>query len=265
MKAIIFFLMIMVNIPSFSQNVDSVGYLSLLKGNGLCIRKGIETNLKIPFYFLNGDRIKMNTGNAVVVLFSEEEVQINKGESRTLAYNKLNKSKNSDLLMYMNTKQSNSSFKIRGIADPKVKIFPLKSKIIDPSLVTIHVKSQSEKHTKYFFKLMKFQSQEVVYQLSDSKSDSIKLQFAPIEKGTNYIWKIKYPEYEITGELSALSDDQIRHIPKFTFSSRASYMEAYNYYYKELLIFEAYKTIENAIKAYQEDMYFEYIKSNMFW
>jgi hypothetical protein len=245
-----------------AQKADSIGYLSNLMGKGLCIRAGNQTNLKIPFFFLKGDIVKITSGKAVLVLYTEDEVKLGTGESYTFSFDNDLKSKNKDLVIYKNTKQSNCSFKMRGIGDPKIIIFPKKSRIIDPSKAIIQI--ISKKKDKYFFKLTDAKNIQAIFQLFDVDNKYIKLGEAQLVKGSSYTWKIKFAENEAIGEIEVLSDEKVKQFPVFEFSNRSSFVNAFNFYCNEECYFDAYQVIDNAIKAYPDDEYFVYLKNSLY-
>jgi len=264
MKTFILLLSIGFSFHLFAQKVDSVGFLSNLKGNGVCLRKGNEEKLKIPFYFINGDKIKMISGNAILVLFTEEEVKLASGESYTFAFNDMAKVNSKDLLMFKNTKQSNSSFKMRAIGETKNYAFPRDSKILDPAKAIIQISTNALKKTKYSFILKEKETNRRVYELLNTDSSCIDLRLAPLKPGNKYSWKIKLAESEFFGEFDVMTEEQANQIEKFELNSRASYVTAFNYYCSESCFFEAYHVIDNAITVYSDDEYFVYLKNSLF-
>jgi hypothetical protein len=264
MKTLIFCLLISSYSFLFAQKSDSVAFLSNLKGTAVCIRKGSEEKLKIPFYFIKGDQVKVLNGNAVVVLFTEEEVKLSKGESYTFV-NSLNlKPGTKELLIYNNTKQSNNSFKMRAIGDSKKVVFPSQSKLIDPMNAIIQLNVNAKNSTGYFFTLKNKETNEKVFELLNSDSARIVLSSANMKPGFKYSWKIKFKEYDAFGEFVFLTEKQAEQIQIFELNNRASYIKAFNNYCNEECYFEAFKVIEKAIIKYPEDENFKYLKSLLF-
>jgi TolA-binding protein len=263
MKTLVALVALLLNISLYAQKIDSVGYLSNLKGKGFCIRKGNEANLKIPFFFVNGDKIKMLTGNAVVVLYNEEEVKLSSGESFTFPLERMSKTKDKDLMMFKMARQSITSFKIRGVLDSKSRVFPKQSKILDLSDAILKINSISDNRDRYIFTITDENTGQNIYQILDANADQINLSLTPVEKGNNYKWKIKFPEYEVYGEFEVLDDAQIKKFPVFELNNRASYVNAFNFYVNEGCYFNAGQIIEKAIQAYPEDDYYEYLKNSI--
>jgi hypothetical protein len=260
----IFYIMLFaaIQIGLFAQKNDSLGYLSNLKGKGMVVRKGSESNLKIPFFFVNGDMIRMLSGNAVLVLYNEEEVKLSGGESFTFTFEKNNRLKNENLLFNRNTKQSTSSYKMRSSGSSKPMVFPQNSKIADQSKVIIQLKTKNK--DRYFFQLTDNSTNKTVFHLPDINDKTIDLTMIPLSEGVKYTWKIKYPDYELNGELELIPFEQASVLEKFELKNRASYVNAFNYYCLHELFFEALEIIEAAIKAYPEDEYFDYLRNSLF-
>jgi hypothetical protein len=261
MKTIILFLCILFSSSVFAQKTDSVAYLSNLKGKGLCIRQGIQSNLKIPFFFINGDKVKILSGNAIIVLNTEEEVKIGSGETFTVATKMNLKANENDLLIYKYTKQSTSSFNMRSVGGSKVQVFPKKSKIIDPINARIRISNLSNK--KYSFRLVNNDKKEIVYKLQELKDSLIEINPSLLDKGNQYTWFVKFPEREISGDFVVLSDIQTKDFPIFLFINRASYTMAFNYYCQKECFFEACSVIDEAIKTYPDDEYYKYLKNSL--
>lgn len=262
MKTLLILVLTTLTFSTLAQKNDSLGYLSNLKGKGMVVRKGSESNLKIPFFFVNGDMIRMLSGNAVLVLYNEEEVKLSGDESFSFTFEKNNKLKNENLLFNRNTKQSTSSYKMRSSGSPKSLVFPQNSKIADQSKAIIHVKNKNK--DRYFFQLTDNSSKETVFHLPDSNDKTINLTMIPLSEGVKYTWKIKFPDYELNGELELIPFEQTSTLEKFELKNRASYVNAFNYYCLHELFFEAMEIIEAAIKAYPEDEYFDYLKNSLF-
>ncbi len=262
MKILSVLLYMAISIGLFAQKNDSLGYLSNLKGKGLVVREGSESNLKIPFFFLHGDMIRMLSGNAVLVLYNEDEVKLNTGESYTFTFDKNLKPGKSNLLFNRNTKQSTSSFKMRSSGTPKTVIFPQRSKIADQSKALIRIKTNHR--DRYFFNLADKSSKKTVFQLIDANDQTIDLSMVPLTEGIKYNWRIKFPDYELNGELELMSFAESSKIEKFELKNRASYVNAFNYFCIRECYFEAIEVIDAAIKAYPDDEYFEYLKNSLF-
>jgi len=118
--------------------------------------------------------------------------------------------------------------------------------------------------SKYFFKLADVESKNFIYKLSEVNDTLISLKNCDLIEGKAYTWTIRYPEFTISGDIEVITNEQKKSIPKFDFSNRASYTKAFNYYCDENYFFDAYKVIEDAIRAYPEDGYFQYLKKSLF-
>jgi len=259
MKKAILLLSMFACIHLFAQNTDSLGYLSNLKGKGMLVRKGAELELKIPFFFLKGDLVRIISGNAILVLYNQDEVKLVAGQSYSFVEDKNPRSGKGDFLFNINSKKSASSFKMRGSANQQ--IFPKKSKIADISKAIIHF--DSRKYEFYFFKLIDNQTKEPVYNIKDLKVDLIDLSTVPFKEGTTYEWRLKLPEFIVEGDLELLPEEDRAQIQTFELNNRASYVNAFNYYCNKECYFEALEVINAAIKAYPEDDYFVYLKKTV--
>lgn len=264
MKKLILYLLLSSPFLIFSQKSDSVAFLSNLKGTAVCIRKGSEEKLKIPFYFIKGDQVKVLNGNAVVVLFTEEEVKLSKGESYTFINSQNLKPGTKELLIYNNTKQSNNSYKMRAIGDSKKLVFPSQSKLIEHSNAIIRLNVNAKNSSPYFFTLKDKETNVKVFELLNSDSARIDLRAAKLLEGHKYTWKIKFKENDSFGEFVFLTDIQAQQIQTFDLNNRASYIKAFNNYCNEECYFEAFQIIEKAITKYPEDENFKYLKSLLF-
>ncbi len=264
MKKLILILFLSSPFLIIAQKSDSVAFLSNLKGTAVCIRKGSEKKLKIPFYFIKGDQVKVLNGNAIVVLFTEEEVKLSKGESYTFVNTQNLKPGTKELLIYNNTKQSNNSYKMRAIGDSKKAVFPSQSKLINPSNAIIRFSPNAKNTMGYFFTCKEKDNNKKVFELLNSDSARIDLRGANLQAGKTYSWKIKFKEHDAFGEFVFLSQEQADQIQKFELNNRASYVKAYNNYCNEACYFEAYQVIEEAILNYPDDENFIYLKSLLF-
>ena len=261
MKVFLISLFMLLSFGIFAQNTDSLGYLSNLNGKGLVLRKGNQMNLKIPFFFLNGDVVRMTSGNALLVLYNEDEIKLISGQSYTVAENKNIKTNRNSLLFNINTKKSATSFIMRSARSSK-NIFPRKSKISDPSKAVIYLSPQSK--DRYFFKLLADNSREPLFNLNNADSSVIDLSSVPFEEGRIYTWRLKYPEFEQTGTIELMPKEESDQMQKFALNNRASYVSAFNYYCSNGCYFDALEVISAAIKNYPDDEYYQYLRNSIF-
>lgn len=228
-----------------------------LDGEGVIIRNSKEKPLELPQRYFPGDELSVKRGNAIVMLFSGEEIPLAAVSSYTVpneqvsGASELYEMANDDKADQSLLAQSGTAYRIRG----KSNVFPLKSKVLNTDNVILQLTYENVAELKLGLKVIDGKTQKVVFE-KESISDSI-ISLAEVNwaEGKSYYWTLSNtpngkPEMGtivIPAKNDSPSLTQISE-PK----SHFDYMNLISVYYNNRYYFDAYVIIKEAIEKYPD-------------
>ncbi|MCU4176757.1 hypothetical protein [Carboxylicivirga sp. N1Y90] len=251
-----------------AQNEEKYSAMILtLDGEGVLIRDSKEINLELPQRYLESDQLKVNKGNASIMLFSGEEINISAVSDYTIPIE--DTPKTSELSKMANTNKSGKSllsqsgvaYQIRGTS----AVFPGSSKVLFPKNIALTINYDNIKELNLSLKLIDSQTQKLVYQTSITES-IVSLAEADVKTGKSYHWIISNtpsgkPEIGtiIIAKNKQLQELNIVDQPK----SHYEYMNTISSYYNKHFYFEALQTINQAIDKYPSHKIYQILKKEL--
>lgn len=224
-----------------------------LEGNGIIKRGADQIAIELPQSYLPGDELSVQNGNAVIMLFSGEEIPLS-----AVSYYTIPDAVSADIsaistMANSNTdrnllSQSGTAYQIRG----KSKVFPMNSKAYSVNNIILRLNYKNMEEQEVNLRVINSLSQKVLFEKHDINDSIISLSEVPFEAGKSYYWTI---DNTPTGKpemgtiiLSKESETASNYdqLPETHFETINTISDLYNNKY----YFEAYALLTKAIKTY---------------
>jgi len=256
-------------LTAYGQNsVNFTAMILSLNGDGVMIRNSKEQALELPQRYFPGDVLSVKSGNAIIMLFSGEEIPLAAVSSYTVPveesmnsselYDMANDSKADQSLLA----QSGVAYSIRG----KSNVFPMKSKVLNIDHVILRLGYEHPEELSLGLKVIDSQTQKVVFEKETISDTTISLAEVNWIVGKSYYWTLSNtpngkPEMgtiviPVTDESENLSD-----LPEP--QTHFEYMNAISSYYNGRYYFDAYALIIKAIAEYPEFSIYKVLLENL--
>ncbi len=241
--------------------LDYSAMLLNLEGMGNYTRGNEQSILEIPQSYISGDKLSMQHGEALIMFFNGEEMEITEGSEVQIPENiKVVSKEVKDLAKGTDMDhgllaQSGAAYSLRG----KNSTIPAKSRIISPEKVFLKFQYEKGEKINLSLKLIDSQTQKILFQ-RDSINDSILyLSNIPFVPGKSYYWTISgAPDNKPgMGVLEYSTELEIQKLRTFdSFKSNLDYITAISYYHDKGYFYETYELIQKAMAIYPElDIY----------
>lgn len=268
---IITLLLSLISIVNLCKAQDQVNYSAMilsLEGEGILIRDSKEIKLELPQRYLESDLLKVNKGNASIMLFSGQEINISAVSDYTIPVEDALKS--TELSKMANTNKSGKSllsqsgvaYQLRGESG----VFPTNSRTLSSKNIVLNVNYDNIQDLKLSLKLINSQSQKVIYQLNSIKDSIVSLSDAPVKAGKSYHWVISNtpngkPEM---GSIIVAKEKQRQELILINEpQSHYEYMNTISTYYNKQFYFETLSTINQAIDKYPDHKIYQILKNKL--
>ncbi len=266
MKNIILLFTFILLVSLGMSQTNSAAFLSF-SGEGTYKRGNANSKLKFPMLFSGGDKIKLTSGSALLMVADGSEISLASGNEYTIPH-----LKKEEMLVELDASifqdfvvqsQSNSSVNLRGDSTSLI-LYPISSKVINLEDARIFF-SQENKKTNIVFELFDANSLDLIYETEKLENDLLNVKILKLSAGIEYAWtmKIKETNTEQLGIISVLTEKEIAKQPKFQYNNKIDYLKAYKYYERNEFYFEAYNIIEKASKKYKNIDLFQYMLKKM--
>ncbi|MBN1951552.1 MAG: hypothetical protein JW801_10130 [Bacteroidales bacterium] len=240
---------------SFGQKDYSAMILSI-DGEGVVIRNSSEQPLQVPQRFIPGDEVSVKSGNALIMLFSGEEVPLSAVSYYTIpkekspshsAVAKLANNTDDNILA-----QSGSAYRIRGFGST-FKVFPRNSKLMDIENAVLRVDYAKSGQLDLGLSIRDANTQKVIFTKENVSDTSISLSEVPFEAGHSYYWTItNTPVGGPSLGTIIIPEEESKVLPELTGTPKSNfdYLEAISAFYSEKYYFEALNLILEAKAKY---------------
>lgn len=256
-------------LAAYGQNTGNFTAMILsLDGEGVIIRNSKETALELPQRYFPGDVLSVKRGNAIVMLFSGEEIPLaavsnytvpsEEGSNASELYEMANDNKADPSLLA----QSGAAYRIRG----KSNVFPMKSKVLNTDNVILQLRFENLEELKLGLKVINAQTQKILFEKNSISDSIISLAEVNWAEGKSYYWTLSntpkgkpemgtivIPSGAESQSLSQLSE------PKTHFE----YMNVISSYYNGRYYFDAYVLINQAIAQFPEFKIYKVLLENL--
>jgi hypothetical protein len=238
------------------QNTDNFTAMILsLDGEGVIIRNAKEQALELPQRYFPGDVLSVKRGNAVIMLFSGEEIPLAAVSNYTIPveesvnsselYEMANDNKADQSLLA----QAGLAYSIRG----KSNVFPMKSKVLNSENVILHLAYANPKELNLGLKVIDAKTQKVVFEKESISDSIISLTDVLWTEGKSYYWTLSNtpdgkPEMG-TIVIPGNNESQNYLNPKEP-QTHFEFMNTISSYYNGRYYFDAYALIQKAIAEY---------------
>ncbi len=254
---------------AFGQQTGSFTAMILsLDGEGVIIRNSKEKPLELPQRYFPGDVLSVKRGNAIVMLFSGEEIPLAAVSDYTVPSEEVANS--SDLYEMANDKktdqsllaQSGAAYSIRG----KSNVFPMKSKVLNTDHVILRLGFENSEELNLGLKVIDSQTQKVVFE-KEAISDSI-ISLADVQwtEGKSYYWTLSNTpngKPEIGTIVIPSKYESVRLTDNPEPQTHFEYMNAISQYYNSRYYFDTYTLINKAIAKYPEFEIYHILLKNL--
>jgi hypothetical protein len=257
----ILFFSIICYVASAQEKLDYSAILLNLDGMGNYTRGSVQSRLEIPQSYISGDKLSMHQGDALIMLFNGEEIELTVGSEVLIPNNiKVESKEVKDLAKGSNLNhglmtQSGAAYSLRG----KNNTIPSKSKIINPEKVFLMFQYENNEEINLSLKLIDSQTQKILYQRDSITDTIVYLSDVPFVQGKSYYWTISgTPDNRPgMGVLEYSKELEIKKLRTFdSFKSNLDYLTAISYYHNKGYFYEAYELIQKAMAIYPElDIY----------
>jgi hypothetical protein len=257
-RFIVLLLLGVVGEMGFCQNpVKYSALLINLSGEGTIKRSSQNIDLQMPQFFVAGDNLTLKKGEALIMLFSGEEIKIKANTNYKIPENittqssevqKLSESPSSD---YGLLAQAGAAYSIRGVP----QVFPLKSKLLDPRNAILRIYLEKTDTAKPVIKVVDSQSQKTIFEKQISGDSLIKLTEVPFRDGASYYWTISGMPDNKPRLGSIVIPDKNERTQLKTFlppETNIDFITAISYYYSIKYFFDALALTEKAIEKFPE-------------
>lgn len=256
-------------LAAYGQNTGNFTAMILsLDGEGVIIRDAKETALELPQRYFPGDVLSVKRGNAIVMLFSGEEIPLaavssytvpsEEGSNASELYEMANDSKADPSLLA----QSGAAYRIRG----KSNVFPMKSKVLNTDNVILQLRFENLEELKLGLKVINAQTQKILFEKNSISDSIISLTEVNWAEGKSYYWTLSNtpkgkPEMGTIVIPSGADSKSLTQLPEP--KTHFEYMNVISSYYNGRYYFDAYMLINQAIAKYPEFKIYEVLLENL--
>jgi hypothetical protein len=243
---------------SYCQNDTKYSALLLnLEGEGIIKRSSQTFELQMPQFFTTGDNLTLKKGNALIMLFSGEEVHLKANSNYKIPENinkqasdvqKLSEGISSD---YGLLAQAGAAYSIRGIP----QVYPLKSRLLNVRNAILRVAVEETDSLSPVIKVIDSQTQKVLFEKPLTNDSTIMLSDVPFQEGCSYYWTISGmgDNQPRLGSIIIPDKTELSQLKNFQQpSSNLDYITAISYYYNNKYFFEALALTEQAIEKFPD-------------
>ncbi|MBN2521936.1 MAG: hypothetical protein JXB24_01615 [Bacteroidales bacterium] len=256
-------------VSAYGQNSGNFTAMILsLDGNGVILRNSKKIPLELPQSYFPGDELSLMKGNALIMLFSGEEIPLAAVSSYKIPpednsvsselYEMANDSRTGQSLLA----QSGTAYRIRG----KSNVFPIKSKVLKTDDVILRLYYKNPEELNLGLKVIDSQTQKVIYEMENVADSLISLADAHWIEGRSYYWTLSNtpngkPEM---GTIVIPAKDESENFNTIAEpDTHFEYLNAISNLHNNLYYFDACALIEKAIARYPDFKIYRILKENL--
>lgn len=239
-----------------------------LRGEGVILRDAQEEKIEVPQRFIPGDELSIKSGNAIIMLFSGQEIPLSAVSYFTIPKeDNTSRSQIAELANNSNADQSllaqsGVAFRIRG----KSNVFPRSSKILSKENIVLRIAYENPKKLNLGLKLIDSQTQKVIFEADNISDSLVSLAEAPFIEGRSYYWTLSNtpngrPELGtiIVPENIESGKPAQADLPKTNFE----YINAISAHYNNKFYFDAYALINEAKQKFPDVTIYNLLLENI--
>lgn len=239
-----------------------------LDGEGVLIRDSKETKLKIPQRFLSSDKLSVKKGNATIMLFSGEEVNMSAVSNYTIPTEKQNVDSEFSNMANGNKSgksllsQSGAAYQLRG----ESRVFPTSSKVLNQDNTVLKLGYDAVEELNLTLKVVDAQTQKTIYQTETISDNTISLAKVPFKTNKSYYWVLGNTpngKPEMGTIVMATNGDTKRLATIANPQTHYEYMQAISSYYNGNYYFETLHTLNQAIEKYPDHNIYQVLLNNL--
>ena len=263
----LFAIFIVLNIIISAQAQNNTAAFVHFKGEGVYKRGNKQQKLDFPMLFNSGDKIQINSGEAVILLANGEEANLSPQKEYTVP-----KIKKSEMIVefdasvfqdFVAQSQSNSSITVRGDSLNLI-LYPISSKLTNKKRSEI-IWQFTDGNSSFDFEIYDSNTFDLLFSKKKFKGNSLNLNEIELLAGNDYTWNLKIvnTKAEQLGLISVVDEDEINKLPKADLTNKLSVVKVYQYYVKNEYYFDAYNLMKKANEKYPNISLFSYILDNI--
>jgi len=253
----------------FAQDKANYSAMTLaLNGEGLLIRDSKTTQLTLPQRFLPNDVIDIKKGDAIIMLFSGEEITVSSGSKYTIPADKF--TANNEIFEMANGNNAGKSllsptgvaYQLRG----ESRVFPIRSLILNQNHAILRISYDNVKALGLTLSITNSQTQRVIYRNESIGENQVSLSQVPFKPGQSYFWVLSHtpngkPEMG-TIVIPNKTDDQTC-IKTSNLKTHSEFIQAISMYYNANYYFDTLYVLNQAINKYPDHTIYKVLRDNL--